>query len=126
MSTITILRAWLRAATAAERELLASRVGTSAQYLLHLAVNDDRAYKREPKPALAAAIERETRLMARASRGRLPVVLRTDLVTACRECEFARKCLGDAALASHFPIVTGVEDDTAPRESDPKQLQLDL
>lgn len=105
MSTITPMKAWLNAATTAERELLAKNTGTSAQYLSHIAVNDDKLYKREPKPALAAAIERETKAMAKASKGRLPVVLRTDLVTACRNCEFAQKCLGDRATASQFPIV---------------------
>lgn len=106
MTTITSLKAWLNAATTAEQSLLADRVGTSRQYLSHIAVNDDKSYKREPKPALAAAIERETKSMAKASKGRLPVVLRTDLVEACRQCEFARKCLGeDVIVRGDFPIV---------------------
>lgn len=104
-STITPLRAWLNVATIPERETLAKNAGTSAQYLAHLAVNDDRLYRREPKPALAAAIERETKSMAKTSKGRLPVVWRTDLVTACRECEYARRCLGDTAVRSEFPVV---------------------
>jgi hypothetical protein len=105
MNTITPLKAWLNAATTAEREMLAQNVGTSAQYLGHIAVNDDKLYRREPKPALAAAIERETKAMAKISKGRLPVVWRTDLVSACRQCEFARKCLGETAERSEFPIV---------------------
>ena len=105
MNTITPMKAWLNAATTAERELLANNAGTSAQYLSHLAVNDDKLYRREPKPALAAAIERETKAMAKASKGRLPVVWRTDLVTACRDCSFAKKCLGEIAERSEFPIV---------------------
>lgn len=109
MNTITPLKAWLNAATTAEREMLAKNAGTSVQYLSHLAVNDDKLYKREPKPALAAAIERETKAMARASKGRLPVVYRTDLVTACRQCEFARKCLGETAVRSEFPVVVDSE-----------------
>jgi len=108
MSTITTLKSFLNAATLGERELLARNVKTSVAYLGHLAVNDDKKYKREPKPELAAAIERETKKMARNSKGRLPVVLRTDLISACRECEFAKKCLGERITASHFPIV--VED----------------
>ena len=115
MSTITPMKAWLNAATTAERELLARNIGTSSQYLSHLAVNDDKLYKREPKPALAGAIERETKSMAKASKGRLPVVWRTDLVEACRNCEYAKKCLGDKATASHFPIVT-----------DERQMKLDV
>jgi hypothetical protein len=43
--------------------------------------------------------------MAKGSGGRLPIVWRTDLVTACRQCEFARRCLGDRALASEFGVV---------------------
>lgn len=105
MTTITKLKAWLNAATTAERETLARNCGTSAQYLAHIAVNDDKAYKREPKPSLAAAIERETRAMSKATKGRLPAVLRTDLVAACRACPYAQKCLGDAATAGEFPIV---------------------
>lgn len=105
-TTITPLKAWLNAATPAEREALAQRAGTSSQYLSHLAVNDDKNYKREPKPALAAAIERETKVMSKASKGRLPVVLRTDLVEVCRRCEYARACLGTGIVArSEFPIV---------------------
>ena len=55
-TTITPMKAFLNAATAAEREALAAKVGTSNQYLSHLAVNDDRQYKREPKIGLAAGI----------------------------------------------------------------------
>lgn len=107
MKTISPLKAWLRAATPAERQFLADAVHTSPQYLNHLSA-EGKAYHREPGPELAAAIERTTKDMARSSKGRLPVVLRTDLVGACRNCDFARRCLGDRVNASHFPIV--VED----------------
>lgn len=107
-NTITPLKAWLNVATADERGALAQRAGTSNQYLAHLAVNDDRSYKREPKPALAAAIERETKAMSKSTKGRLPVVLRTDLVEVCRRCEYARKCLGDQVVGrGDFPVVQG-------------------
>ena len=102
------MKAWMRAATTAEQKTLAERAGTSVQYLHHLAAGEDANYRREPKVQLAAAIERETRAMARASKGRLPVVLRTDLNAGCRACDFARRCLGESAVvAGHFPIVTG-------------------
>ena len=109
-TTITPMKAFLNAATTAEREALATKVGTSNQYLSHLAVNEDKNYKREPKIGLAAAIERETTAMAKASKGRLPVVLRTDLVEGCRGCPYARKVLGERVLQSEFPIVVGVTD----------------
>lgn len=105
-STISTMKAWMQAATPAEQELLADRAGTSRAYLYHLAADDSTNYKREPKAALAAAIERETKAMARASKGRLPVVLRTDLNSTCRGCDFARRCLGDAVVASEFQVVT--------------------
>lgn len=111
MSTITSLKAWLKAATTAERDTLAQRVGTSTQYLAHVAVNEDKNYKREPKIALAAGIERETTTMAKASKGRLPIVLRTDLIEGCRQCPYARKVLGERALQSEFPIVLGADSE---------------
>jgi hypothetical protein len=110
-TTITPMKAFLNAATTAEREALAAKVGTSNQYLSHLAVNEDKAYKREPKVGLAAAIERETIAMAKSSKGRLPVVLRTDLVEGCRACPYARKVLGERALQSEFPIVVGADSE---------------
>ena len=56
-------------------------------------------------PGRRGEIERATKAMAKASKGRLPVVYRTDVVEACRGCEYAQKCLGERAVASHFPIV---------------------
>lgn len=108
MSTITTLKAWLNASTTAEKQYLADRVKTSTQYLNHLAADETKAYKREASPELAREIEHVTKEMARASKGRLPIVWRTDLASACRACEFARRCLGDTVVASHFPVV--VED----------------
>ena len=108
MSTLTALKSWMRQATPAERSQMAERAGTSVAYLHHLAAGEETNYKREPKPALAAAIERETKLMAKASKGRLPIVYRTDLVTACRQCEFAQRCLGqDVIVRGEFPVVAG-------------------
>lgn len=105
MSTITPLKAWMYAATPDEQTQLAERAGTTRQYLYMLSANEQARYRREAKPELAAAIERETSAMHKASKGRLPVVYRTDLVKACRDCPFAQRCLGEKATASHFPIV---------------------
>lgn len=106
MSTITPLKAWVRAATIHERELLAKSVGTSVAYLNHMAASDDKRYTREPKASLAAAIERETKAMHKASKGRLPVVYRTDLNSTCRQCEFAARCLGDdTVVRGEFAIL---------------------
>ena len=100
MKTITPMRAWMAAATVDEQKALAERVGTSQGYLYQLSGGHRRA-----SAELGAAIERETRVMHRASKGRLPVVYRTDIVAACRSCEFAQRCLGERAVVSEFPIV---------------------
>jgi hypothetical protein len=61
---------------------------------------------REVSAARAGQIEAATRAMARASKGRLQPIYRTDLVQACRDCEYAQRCLGPRAVVSDFPIVT--------------------
>jgi DNA-binding transcriptional regulator YdaS (Cro superfamily) len=109
MKTITPMRNWMAAATVAEQELLAERVGTSRGMLYQLAGGH-----RNASAERAQAIERETKLMAKASKGRLPVIYRTDLCEACRSCDFAARCLGDRVVVSEFPIV------------DARQLELDL
>lgn len=95
------LKLWMRAATPDEQQLLAQRVGTSRAMLYQYAGGF-----REVSAARAGQIETATKAMAKASKGRLPVVYRTDVVQACRECEYARRCLGPRAVASEFPIVT--------------------
>jgi hypothetical protein len=113
VNSISALRAWVRQATPAEQEALATKVGTSRAYLYHLAAGEGTNYRREPKAALAAAIERETIVMARSSNGRLPVVYRTDLNSTCRGCDFARRCLGDAVVVrSEFPVVDDGDEGT--------------
>lgn len=101
---MTPLKLWMRAATADEQLDLAQRVGTSRTYLYHLAAEEGAGYRREPSPVLAAAIESATRDMHKASGGRLPRIYRTDMVSACRECAFAKKCLGEIALRAEFPL----------------------
>lgn len=109
MKTITPMRNWMAAATVDEQELLAQRIGTSRGMLYQMAGGH-----RNASAERAQAIERETRLMAKASKGRLPVVYRTDLCEACRSCDFAQRCLGEKAIVSEFPIV------------DARQLELSL
>lgn len=103
---MNLLKQWMRAATPDEQQLLARRAGTTRAYLYHLSADEDSGYKREPKPELAASIERETLAMNKVSKGRLPVVYRTDLVKACAQCSFAQRCLGPKAVRADFPIVT--------------------
>lgn len=108
MPAINAMRAWMQAATPTERDALAKAVGTSAKMLYHYAAGPRSTGFRAPSPERGADIERVTREMFTASGGRLPIVYRTDLVPACRACEFARKCLGDEIVdASAFPVITG-------------------
>lgn len=90
------LQQWMKLATPSEQERLAHAASTSRTYLYHLGAGEEANYKREPKLALAAAIEAETARMSFETGGRLPLVLRTDLVRGCAKCPFALKCLGDA------------------------------
>jgi hypothetical protein len=100
-----MLKKWLRLATKPERERVAAAASTSVAYLEHLAADEAAAYRRQPKVSLAAAIERETEALAKESKGRLPVVRRTELVGACSTCPYARKCLGGEADAAVFPVI---------------------
>lgn len=101
----TILKQWMRKATPEERQELAHASGTTVAYMNHMAAPLAAKYRREPSPVLAAAIERKTVAMAKATKGRLPEVYRTDLVAACAQCEFAQKCLGAKAIRAEFDPV---------------------
>ena len=103
MTTSTAFSNWMRVASKAEQEQLAQAVGTTRAYLYALSAADGADYRREPKPALARNIEHATAAMHKSTKGRLPLVYRTDLVTACRECEFAQRCL--AATSAEFPAI---------------------
>lgn len=104
MSTPTnMLQRFRDLASTAEKQAVAEACGTSYSYLwFHISKG-----RREPDALLAAKIEAATKLLSKQSGGRLPVVYRTELNSACRSCQFAQRCLGDAAIASEFPIVSG-------------------
>lgn len=104
MKTLHPLKVWMAAATADEQHMLAERVGTTRGNLYQYAGGH-----RQASAERGSAIERETKTMAKASKGRLPVVYRTDIVVACRSCEYAQRCLGERAVVSEFPIVQGGE-----------------
>lgn len=98
---MNMMRNWMRAANEDERIYLALEAGTTRGYLDQLAGGH-----REPRPELAASIEKTTAEMHAETSGRLPVLYRTDLVRACQQCEFARRCLGDDVLMrTEFPVV---------------------
>lgn len=100
MNTLHPLKVWMAAATTDEQNTLAERTGTTRGMLYQYAGGH-----RQASAERGSAIERETKVMAKASKGRLPIVYRTDIVAACRACEFAQKCLGERAVVSDFPII---------------------
>lgn len=106
---ITPVKAWMSAATPDEQILLAQKAGTSRGMLFQLAGGH-----RQCSADLAGRIESASAAMAKASKGRLPKIVRTDICAACRVCQYAAKCLGERAVVSDFPIV------------DERQLELGL
>ena len=109
----TMMSLWMRKATTAQQQELADALGTSRAYLYHLAASPERRYAREPAPALAARIETETARMHKATGGVLPQLYRSDLNSACRQCQFAAKCLGSIVNRSDFDaVVEDRSDDT--------------
>lgn len=109
MSTMSQLKAWMRLATPEEQATLARSAGTSRTYLYHLA-NDQSNYGRYASPGLARRLE-EAAAPINALNPRLPRLLRTDLAKDCRDCEFARQCLGASIITeSEFRMETGSEE----------------
>lgn len=100
---LNILKVWMRAATPSEQGLLATAIGTSREYLYQMSGGF-----RKASPERGAAIERETAAMHATTAGRLPEIYRTDMVDACRDCEFARRCLGSRADRAEFQVVTSI------------------
>ena len=94
-TTIPALQSWIRLASAEEQRQLAEAIGTSRAMLSHYANGH-----RRPSAERGILIERETARMHRSTKGRLPKLYRTDLVSACRACEYAEKCLGSRIVAS--------------------------
>jgi hypothetical protein len=100
---MNMMRLWMRAADESERIYLALEAGTTRGYLDQLAGGH-----RSPSPELAAELERVSALMHSETAGRLPLLYRTDFVSACRGCEFAKRCLSaDVLMRSEFPLVEG-------------------
>jgi len=94
---IRSMKVWMLAASPTQQTDLALRAGTSRQYLYHLSGGF-----RDASPGLAARLEAASLAMSTETGGQLPRVYRTDLNADCRNCDFAQKCLGAVATASHF------------------------
>ena len=95
--TKNAMKVWMDAATTDEQREMAAMVGSSRGYLYHIAGGF-----RKASTELAALIEEATKEMHKRSKGRLPVIYRTDLSSACAACQFARKCIG---MKAEFPLL---------------------
>jgi hypothetical protein len=95
---IDTLHTWLLAATSDEQQQLAdASTSGSTNTLFQYALGN-----RTPSAEKAGMIEQAAEPITRKSKGRLPQLLRTDMVAACRECPYARKCLGAKAAGGDF------------------------
>lgn len=72
----TPLARWLREATPAERDRMATLAGTSVNYLYQVA-----ACRREPRVGLAFGIEQSTRQIWAETSGRLPIVTASEIAS---------------------------------------------
>lgn len=85
--SVQVVKDWIAAANKTEQEQLADLAGTSRPHLYHLS-----AGRRTCGPELARELETASKQLALLTRGRLPVLKRTDLCPACGRCEYAAKC----------------------------------
>ena len=91
-AAITALKLWMRLATADEQEALAAKCDTRRQMLYQVA-NGHRNFS----ASKAGLIETASAAMHKSTRGRLPLLYRSDLAAACASCAYARECLGARA-----------------------------
>lgn len=94
------IKTWMSQASVAEQVHLANLVGTTRGNLYQYASGN-----RTPSSERAIKIEAATQEMAKLTKGRLPVLYRTDMSPACASCHFAQKCLG---VKSEFTVLGDV------------------
>ena len=93
-------KVWMEAASPEQQQRLADHLGTTRPVLYHYS---SKFYQMSPERA--RKVEGFTIALHKETKGELPKVYRTDLNGACRECEFAAKCLGEAAVVSEFEFL---------------------
>ena len=84
------LTRWMQIATPAEKKALAAGAKTRLNYLQQMTV---RGTKRRLSADLAIKVEASAARLAKRN-PKLPELRREDLASACRGCEFARRCRG--------------------------------
>lgn len=106
MKEINQMRAFLHAASTEEIAEVATLAGTTPGTLNQIAGS----YRTEGKPqvrsGLAGRIQNAVGKV-RLKNKSLPTVLKTDLSSECRECEYAQRCLKDTVVKGEFNVVVG-------------------
>lgn len=105
MSEINQMRHFLREASNDEILSVASLAKTTVGTLNQIAGSYRNNGQPQVRSGLAGRIQNAVAEVRRKNKS-LPVVLRTDLSSECRECEYAQRCLKDTVITGEFNIVT--------------------
>lgn len=105
MNEINQMRAFLRAAKPDEVQAVASLAKTTVGTLNQIAGSYRTDGKPQVRSGLAGRIQNAVAEVRRKNKS-LPIVLKTDLSSECRDCEYAQRCLRDTVLKGEFNIVT--------------------
>lgn len=79
---------WFQNSTVLERKTLMEKAKISPSSFYKLIKGE-----RQPSAEVAGRLELALDEIEKGSKGRLPVVTRADLCTACANCPYAQKCL---------------------------------
>lgn len=99
------LKMWMAEASPAEKAALAELADTTLGSLHQIAGGYRTGGPASVRAGLARKLERAAFLLSKSNKN-LPQLLRTDLSSECRECEFAQRCLGKKAVTSGFDVIT--------------------
>lgn len=99
------LKIWMLAASTEEKVALADLAGTTLGTLNQIAGGYRNKGDAVVRSGMARKLENAAAVLNKRNSA-LPSLLRTDLSVECRECDFAKRCLGDKAAASGFNTIT--------------------
>ena len=98
------LKVFLNAATSAEKAMLADLSGTTLGTLHQVAGGYRKNGAAVVRAGLAMRIEAAVAVLRKANRS-LPELFRTNLSPECRECDFAKRCLGNKTAGGDFAVL---------------------
>lgn len=81
------LKDWFEKASSLEQKTLVKMAGITRMYLYKL------IHGSKPSAEVAGRLEVALEELEKGSKGRLPVITRADLCTACANCPYAQRCL---------------------------------